>query len=76
MEWTNKFMTWDLATNRYTRHIEYDGVKLILIYHRIYDEQFGIDQVKTPDGTDITVLVRDRVIERLESIVQRESNEI
>lgn len=69
-------MTWDLATNRYTGHLEYDGVKLILIYHRIYDEHFAIDQVKTQDGTDITVLVRDRVIERLENIIERESNEI
>lgn len=76
MEWTNKFMTWDLATNRYTRHMEYDGVKLILVYHRIYDEHFAIDQVKTVDGTDITNLIRDRIIERLENIIERESNEI
>jgi len=76
MEWVNKFMTWDLATNRYTRHIEYDNIKLILTYHRIYDEHFAIDKVKTVDGTDITNLVRDRIIERLEKIIERESNEI
>lgn len=76
MEWTNKFMTWDLSTNRYTRHLEYDGVKLILVYHRIYDEHFAIDQVKTADGTDITVLVRDRVIERLENIIESLQNDV
>jgi hypothetical protein len=76
MEWTDKFMTWDLATNKYTRHMEYDGVRLILTYHRIYDEHFAVDRVQTVDGTDITSLVRDRVIERLENIIERESNEI
>ena len=69
-------MTWDLATNRYTRHMEYDGVKLVIVYHRIYDEHYAIDKVQTVDGTDITSLVRDRVIERLENIIERLSNEI
>ena len=76
MEWTNKYMTWDLATNRYTRHMEYDNVKLVIVYHRIYDEHYAIDKVQTVDGTDITNLVRDRIIERLEKIIERESNEI
>jgi len=76
MEWTNKYMTWDLATNRYTRHMEYDSVKLVIIYHRIYDEHYAVDKVQTVDGTDITSLVRDRIIERLEKIIERESNEI
>jgi len=69
-------MTWDLATNRYTRHMEYDNVKLVIVYHRIYDEHYAIDKVQTVDGTDITNLVRDRIIERLEKIIERESNEI
>jgi hypothetical protein len=69
-------MTWDLATNRYTRHMEYDNVKLVIVYHRIYDEHYAVDKVQTVDGTDITNLVRDRIIERLEKIIERESNEI
>jgi hypothetical protein len=76
MEWTNKYMTWDLATNRYTRHMEYDNVKLVITYHRIYDEHYAVDKVQTVDGTDITNLIRDRVIERLENIIERLSNEI
>jgi len=76
MEWTNKYMTWDLATNKYTRHMEYDGIKLVIVYHRIYDENYAIDKVQTVDGTDITNLVRDKVIERLENIIERLSNEI
>lgn len=76
MEWVNKHMSWDLATNKYTRHIEYDGIKLVLVYHRIYDEHFSIDQVKTVDGTDITNLIRDRIIERLENLIEGLQNEI
>jgi hypothetical protein len=37
---------------------------------------FSIDEIQTVDGTNITNLVRDRTIERLENILQRESNEI
>jgi hypothetical protein len=37
---------------------------------------FSIDEIHTVDGTNIINLVRDRVIERLENILQRESNEI
>jgi hypothetical protein len=65
-----------LATNRYTRHIEYDNVKLILTYHRIYDEHFAVDKVQTVDGTDITSLVRDRIIERLEKIIESIQNDV
>jgi hypothetical protein len=76
MKWTNKYMTWDLATNRYTRHMEYDNVKLVIVYHRIYDEHYAIDKVQTVDGTDITNLVRDRIIERLENLIERNNHEI
>jgi len=44
--------------------------------YRIYENMFSIDEIHTVDGTNIINLVRDRVIERLENILQRESNEI
>jgi hypothetical protein len=76
MQWTENYTTWDLKTGQYVRHIKFDDIKLILLYHRIYENMFNIDAIKTVDGTNITNLVRDRVIERLENILQRESNEI
>ena len=76
MEWQENYTTWDLKTGQYVRHIKFDDIKLILLYHRIYENMFNIDAIKTVDGTNITNLVRDRVIERLENILQRESNEI
>lgn len=76
MQWQENYTTWDLKTGQYVRHIKFDEIKLILLYHRIYENMFNIDEIKTVDGTNITNLVRDRVIERLENILQRESNEI
>jgi hypothetical protein len=76
MQWTENYTTWDLKTGQYVRHIKFDDTKLILLYHRIYENMFSIDGIQTIDGTNIINLVRDRVIERLENILQRESNEI
>lgn len=76
MQWTENYTTWNLKTGQYVRHIKYDDIKLILVYHRIYEDLFSIDEIRTIDDTNIINLVRDRVIERLENILQRESNEI
>ena len=76
MEWSENYTTWNLKTGQYVRHITFDDIKLILIYHRIYENMFSIDEIHTVDGTNIINLVRDRAIERLENILQRESNEI
>lgn len=76
MEWSENYTTWNLKTGQYIRHIKFDDIKLVLYYHRIYENMFTVDQIHTVDGTNIINLVRDRVIERLESILQRETNEI
>lgn len=76
MQWTENYTTWNLKTGQYVRHIKYDDIKLVLVYHRIYEDLFSIDEIRTIDDTNIINLVRDRVIERLENILQRESNEI
>ena len=76
MQWTDNYTTWNLKTGQYVRHIKFDDIKLILLYHRIYENMFNIDEIQTVDGTNIFNLVRDRTIERLENILQRESNEI
>jgi hypothetical protein len=76
MEWTENYSTWNLKTGRYVRHIKFDDIKLILHYHRIYENMFNIDEIQTQDGTNIIDLVRDRTIERLEKIIEGVQNEI
>lgn len=76
MEWTENYTTWNLKTGRYVRHIKFDDIKLILHYHRIYENMFNIDEIQTQDGTNIIDLVRDRTIERLEKIIEGVQNEI
>ena len=76
MEWTENYTTWNLKTGQYVRHIKFDDIKLILLYHRIYENMFNIDEIQTVDGTNITNLVRDRTVERLEKIIEGIQNEI
>ena len=76
MEWTENYTTWNLKTGRHVRHIKFDDIKLILHYHRIYENMFNIDEIQTQDGTNIIDLVRDRTIERLEKIIEGVQNEI
>jgi hypothetical protein len=76
MEWKENSVSWDLKTKKYQRHVVFDSIKLIVIYHKLYESSVVIDEVQTPDGTNITSLVRDRLIERLEKIIERIKNEI
>lgn len=76
MEWKENSVSWDLKTKKYQRHVVFDNIKLIVIYHKLYESSVVIDEVQTPDGTNITSLVRDRLIERLEKIIERIKNEI
>ena len=73
MEWTEDHTTYDLATNRYVRHMEYEDAQLFVGYSRVLDDIFNVHEIKTADGTDITPLVKDRVIQRLENIIERTS---
>lgn len=76
MEWKENTVSWDLKASRYKRHIVFDNIKLIVCYHRLYENSVIVDQIQTQDGTNITSLVRDRLIERLEKIIERIQNEI
>lgn len=76
MNWIEGTVSYDLSKNRFIRHITFDEVKLILVYHRLYEDMFSIDEIRTIDGTNIINLVRDRTIERLENIIERVQNEI
>jgi hypothetical protein len=76
MEWKEDTVSWDLKTSRYMRHIVFDNIKLVVCYHRLYENSVIVDEIQTPDGTNIISLVRDRLIERLEKIIERIQNEI
>ena len=72
MNWVEDRVSWDMKTGCYAKHIYYEGVKLIIVYHRIYEDVCGIDEIQTLDGQNIIDMVRDRVIETLEKMIAKE----
>lgn len=72
MNWVEDQVVWNMKTGCYTKHLNYEGVKLIVVYHRIYEDVYGIDEVQTLDGQNIIDMLRDRVIETLEKILAKE----
>jgi len=69
MEWVDNYSTWDMKHARFTKHVQYEDVKLIIIYHRIYEDMFSIDEVQTLDGQNIIDMLRDKVIQILEKLI-------
>jgi len=47
----------------------YQGIHLMLQYSRNLDGEFQIDAVLTPDGQNITDLVRTKALEYFESLL-------
>lgn len=47
----------------------YEGVHLMLAYSRNIDGEFELDGVLTPDGQNITDLVRMKALEYFESLL-------
>ena len=72
MNWVEDQVSWNMKTGCYAKHINYEGVKLIIVYHRIYEDVCGIDEIQTLDGQNIIDMVRDRVIETLEKMIAKE----
>ena len=72
MNWVQDQVAWNMKTGNYTKHLNYEGVKLIVVYHRIYEDVCGIDEIQTLDGQNIIDMVRDRVIETLEKMIAKE----
>lgn len=72
MNWVENQTAWNMKTSCYTKHLNYEGVKLIIVYHRIYEDVYGIDEIQTLDGQNIIDMVRDRVIETLEKMLVKE----
>ena len=72
MNWVEDQVSWNMKTGCYAKHINYEGVKLIIVYHRIYEDVCGIDEIQTLDGQNIIDMVRDRAIETLEKMIAKE----
>ena len=65
----NPRTNYNMNTQQYTREIMYQGIHLMLQYSRNLDGEFQIDAVLTPDGQNITDLVRTKALEYFESLL-------
>ena len=59
-----------MATGDYTREIMYEGVHLLLRYHKDMLDEYVLDAVLTPDGTNITDLVRMSALTYFETLIE------
>ena len=69
MEWKDGYKTWDMKKSQFAMHVRYEDVKLVIRYHRIYEDMFVIDEVQTLDGQNIIDMLRDRVLQILEKMI-------
>ena len=67
--WTKDFSTWNMKTAQFVKHVQWEEVKLLIVYHRLYDDMYSIDEVQTLDGQNIIDMLRDRVIQALEKMI-------
>ena len=61
---------YNMATGDYTREIMYEGVHLLLRYHKDMLDEYVLDAVLTPDGTNITDLVRMSALTYFETLIE------
>ena len=59
----------NIKTQQYTREIMYEGIHLMLQYSRGFEGGFELDAVLTPDGQNITDLIRMKALEYFESLL-------
>jgi hypothetical protein len=69
MEWIENHKTWDMKKAQFAKHVRYEDIKLVLRYHRLYEDMFVIDEVQTLDGQNIIDMVRDRTLQVLEKMI-------
>ena len=67
--WTKDFSTWNMKNSQFVKHVKWEEVKLLIVYHRLYDDMYSIDEVQTLDGQNIIDMLRDRVIQALEKMI-------
>ena len=69
MSWTEGYTTYDMKKLMYIKHMRYRDIKLIVHYSRVYDD-LAIEDVFLPEGQNITWLLKDKVMERIEKALQ------
>lgn len=70
--WVEQQAMWDMKTGRYTKHIQYEDIKLVVVFNRIYEDVLIVEEIKTLDGQNIIDLVRDRAITVIERILAKD----
>ena len=66
---TQMNISYNIATGEYTREVMYEGIHLILRYHKDMLDEHVLDAVLTTDGTNITDLVRMSALTYFESLL-------
>jgi hypothetical protein len=61
---------YNMATGDYTKEIMYEGIHLILRYHKDMLDEYVLDAVLTTDGTNITDLVRMSALTYFETLIE------
>jgi hypothetical protein len=67
MNWEKDVVHYNMAMQQYLKCVEYKDVRLVLVYERDMLDEYVLKGVQTPDGQDITDLMRDASIQYLES---------
>ena len=70
--WVEQQAMWDMKTGRYTKHIQYEDIKLVVVFNRIYEDVLIVEQIQTLDGQNIIDLVRDRAITVIERMLAKD----
>jgi hypothetical protein len=61
---------YNMATSEYTREIVYEGIHLLLRFHKDMLDEYVLDAVLTPDGTNITDLIRVSALTYFETLIE------
>jgi hypothetical protein len=64
--------TFNINKQQYTREVMYEGIHVMIQYSRDADGEFGLDAVLTPDGQNITDLVRIQALKYFESLLRED----
>jgi hypothetical protein len=64
--------SYDINKQQYTREVMYEGIHIMIQYSRDADGEYGLDAVLTPDGQNITDLVRIQALKYFESLIRED----
>jgi hypothetical protein len=68
----NNKTSYDINKQQYTREVMYEGIHIMIQYSRDADGEYGLDAVLTPDGQNITDLVRIQALKYFESLLKED----